>query len=125
MAINILIVDDSVLTRKAIRRILDMLDLPIGEVYEAQDGLDALQILEQKRVGMIMADLHMPRLDGKEFIKKVKESKDKSSIPIFVFSAESNDACIKELLSQGINGFLHKPFTPEKVRETVMANIGR
>ena len=55
MSYNILIVDDSVLTRAAIKRIIDMVDLDVDEVLEAENGVEAFKVLESKSIDVVLA----------------------------------------------------------------------
>jgi len=62
--IDLLIVDDSAAIRKILQRVLRQADVPLGEVYEAADGLEALQVVETQKVSLILADINMPNMDG-------------------------------------------------------------
>ena len=123
MAYNILIVDDSVLTRAAIKRIIDMVDLDVDEVLEAENGIEAFKVLESKNVDVVLADLNMPEMGGVELVHKMKGDDAYSEIPVIVVSTESSVTRIKELLSEGIKDFLHKPFSPEEFRATLAKNL--
>ncbi|MCK5566167.1 MAG: response regulator [Planctomycetes bacterium] len=123
MAYNILIVDDSVLTRAAIKRIIDMVDLDVDEVLEAENGIEAFKVLESKNVDVVLADLNMPEMGGVELVHKMKSDDAYSDIPVIVVSTESSVTRIKELLSEGIKDFLHKPFSPEEFRATLAKNL--
>ena len=64
MAVDILIVDDSSAIRKIIQRVLVQAEVTIGKVMEAGDGIEALAILKENKVGLILCDINMPRMDG-------------------------------------------------------------
>ena len=119
MAINVLIVDDSSLTRKKIRRIIEMTELQVEEFLEAGNGYEALKILDQSSVDLILADLNMPEMSGAEMIHRMKADKLTESIPVVVISTESRTGRIKELLAKGIKDYLHKPFSPEEFKELI------
>lgn len=125
MALNILIVDDSSLTRKAIRRILSMVELEIGEILEAENGLSALKVLDESKVDLVLADLNMPQMGGVEMIHKMKSTETMRSIPVVIISTESSMARIKELLAQGVKDYLHKPFAPEEFRNIIFHTLER
>lgn len=125
MAVNILIVDDSCLTRKAIKRIIGMIDLEIGEIYEADNGIDALEILDRSKVDLVLADLNMPQMGGVEMIQKMKTAETTRSIPVVIISTESSMTRIKELLAQGVKDYLHKPFAPEEFRNIISHTLER
>jgi YesN/AraC family two-component response regulator len=119
MAMNILIVDDSYLTRKAIRRTIGMIDLEIGEIFEAENGSLALKVMDESRIDLVLADLNMPEMGGIEMIQRMKSAETTRSIPVVIISTESSMARIKELLSQGVRDYLHKPFAPEEFRNII------
>jgi CheY-like chemotaxis protein len=84
------------------------------EIIEARNGLDALNYLQDglKKSQMpclIIMDMNMPRMDGKQTISKIKESQELSKIPVVVFTTSSNVAHQKFFESQGIR-FITKPF---------------
>ncbi|MBN1125829.1 MAG: response regulator [Sedimentisphaerales bacterium] len=123
MAYTILIVDDSMLTRMAIRRILEMLDLDMDEILESTNGEEALNQLEEHDVDLVLADLNMPQMGGIELVHRMKASQDTAQIPVVVVSTESSTTRVKDLLAEGVKDFLHKPFTPEEFRAILMKNL--
>jgi len=124
MSMNVLIVDDSSLTRKAIRRIIDMLDLDTENILEAGNGARALEILGQTRVDLVLADLNMPVMDGIEMIYHMRGSEDTKGIPVVIVSTESSQTRIEKLLSDNVKDYLHKPFKPEDFKEVIENAIG-
>jgi two-component system chemotaxis response regulator CheY len=124
MALNILIVDDSTLTRKAIKRIIDMLDLEIAEMVEAENGREALEKLEETRIDLVLADLNMPEMGGIEMIYHMRGNEDTKYIPVVVVSTESSTTRIEGLLADGAKDYLHKPFTPEEFKEVITRVVG-
>jgi len=124
MAYNILIVDDSVLTRMAIKRIVDMIDVEVDRVLEAGNGLEAFEVLDNNDVNLVLADLNMPEMGGIELVDKMKETDGYADIPVIIVSTESSTTRIQELLDKGIQDYLHKPFTPEEFRAVLNKNLG-
>ena len=124
MGLNILIVDDSSLTRKAIRRIIDMVGLDVEQIVEAENGVEALEILEGSNVDFVLADLNMPEMGGIEMIYKMRGNESTKSIPVIVVSTESSTTRIEGLLVDGAKDYLHKPFTPEQFKEVITRTIG-
>jgi len=119
MAVNILIVDDSSLTRKRIKRIIEMTGLDVADFLEAGNGYEALKILDESSVDLVLADLNMPEMSGAEMIHRMKADEATKSIPVVVVSTESKTSRLKELLAKGVNDYLHKPFTPEEFKELI------
>jgi two-component system chemotaxis response regulator CheY len=119
MATNILIVDDSSLTRKKIRRIIEMAGHDVEHFIEAGNGCEALNILDESNVDLVLADLNMPEMSGAEMIRRMKSDELTRSIPVVVVSTESRTSRIKGLLADGVKDYLHKPFTPEEFKELI------
>lgn len=124
MAYNILIVDDSVLTRMAIKRILGMIDIPVGRILEASDGLAALNLLDTQPVDLVLADLNMPQMSGVEMIHQMRQQQNRARVPVVMVTTESSSTRIKELLAEGVRDYLHKPFTPEEFRSVISRYLG-
>ncbi|MBN2317359.1 MAG: response regulator [Sedimentisphaerales bacterium] len=123
MALNILIVDDSCLVRKAIKRIIEMIDLDDGNIYEAENGLEALDLLNKERIDLVLSDLNMPEMGGIEMFQRMKTEDKTKSIPVVIVTTESSVSRVKELLEDGIKDYLHKPFTPEEFREIIFHTL--
>ncbi len=124
MGINVLIVDDSALTRKAVGRILSMVDIDTQEVFEAENGRKALEVLNRERIDLVLADLNMPEMGGIEMIYHMRGNEATKYIPVVVVSTESSNTRIEGLLSHGAKDYLHKPFTPEQFREVLTRTLG-
>ncbi len=124
MALNILVVDDSSLTRKAIKRIIEMLGLDLGQIFEAESGKKALKILDETKVDLVLADLNMPEMGGIEMISHMRDNEAINDIPVVVISTESSTTRIEGLLANGAKAYLHKPFTPEEVKEVIIRTVG-
>ena len=125
MALNILIVDDSKLTRKAIRRIIGMLELEVGELFEAGDGMEAIERINGPvKIDLVLADLNMPKMTGIEMIYELRGNEATKSIPVVIVSTESSTTRVEALLADGAADYLHKPFTPEQIREVLQRTVG-
>lgn len=122
MALNILIVDDSKVIRSVIRKTLDMCGLDINELYEASNGKEALDILGENWIDLILADLNMPVMGGVEMIERMSDDGLLKTIPVIVVSTEGSETRIEELKSRGVRAFIRKPFTPEIIK-SVIADI--
>lgn len=121
---KILIVDDSALTRKAIGRIIEMIDLEFDEVVEACNGREALEMLQRGNIDLVLADLNMPEMGGIEMIYHMASNEVTKNIPVVVISTESSTTRIEGLLANGAKNYLHKPFTPEQVKEVIEETLG-
>ena len=119
MAKNVLLVDDSSTMRKIVSRSLRQAGLDFGEIYEAGDGLEALAMLEQESIDIVLSDINMPNMNGIEFLREKANRPAIKDIPVFMISTETGDDIIGEAKSLGAIGALKKPFTPDKVNEVL------
>ena len=124
MAKYILIVDDSAVVRMATKRIIERSEVEFGQIFEAENGQTALDILEQEQIDLVLADLHMPEMTGVELVHIMRQQDTTRSIPVIVVSAESSPSRIEELEAEGIEGYLHKPFSPEEFRQVILSTWG-
>ena len=121
MGRSILVVDDSAVTRAAIKRIIGMVEgLGNVEVLEADSGSAALEEMDNHHVDLVLSDLNMPEMTGVEMVRQMKSSDQKKSTPVVVISTNPDSIRADELVSEGIAGYLHKPFTPEDIRKVLM-----
>ena len=118
MSLNILIVDDSAAMRSIIRKTLQLSGLPIGELYQAKNGAEGLQMLNENWIDLALVDINMPVMSGETMINHVRENPDTAELPIVVVSTESSDVRIARLREKHVE-FIHKPFAPEDLRQTV------
>lgn len=116
MAYNILLVDDSKTTRAVQKKILGLADVPLGEVFEAENGLEALELLAENWIDLVLTDLNMPEMGGAELIERMKKDSTMATIPVVVISTEGSEQRIEELMVKGIRSYLRKPFTPEDLK---------
>lgn len=124
MTYKILIVDDSATTRAIIKRTIQMAKIPIDQTYEAANGKLALALLAEHSVDLIVADLHMPEMDGVEMSRQILANPLTRSTPVIIVTADPNPQRIAELRQQGVRAILRKPFTPEAVRKVIEEVIG-
>jgi two-component system, chemotaxis family, chemotaxis protein CheY len=119
MSYSILVVDDSPLIRKMMKRSLGLSKLEVGTVHEATNGKEALAVLEKEWIDVVLADIHMPVMSGTELIELMSRDQLLGKIPVVVVSAERSEPAIDHLKKLGICAHLRKPFTPEQVLEVI------
>jgi len=108
MSFNVLIVDDDFINRKLISTLLKKHTDIIGTMVEAENGSEALSILkEDSSINMILLDIMMPILDGKEFLKIFRSDEENNSIPVIVLSTD--DTQRTTVFNYGADAFLLKP----------------
>ena len=119
MATNVLIVEDSVAIRKILKRMLGQVGLPVGEVYEAGDGAEALETLKTQTVKLVLSDINMPVMDGIQLLTELKSKSEFKQIPVIMITTEGGQAKVMEAIQLGASGYVRKPFTPEQIKETL------
>ena len=116
---NVLVVDDD-------REIVDSISIFLsGEGYKAlkaYDGIEALDILSENEVHLMILDIMMPRLDGIKTLMKLRESR---NIPVILLSAKSEDADKIFGLTAGADDYVTKPFNPSELMARVKSQLRR
>lgn len=114
---RILIADDSGTARMFIKQCLEISISEDVEFLEAANGQEALQILKSEAVDLLVSDLNMPVLDGRELIRRVSASPKLHGMPVMVITSSGNEARKRELLDLGAKVVLRKPVNPMKIAE--------
>lgn len=123
MLLDVLIVDDSAAIRKILQRVLKQAEIPLGEVYEASDGLEAIKVLETQKVTLVLADINMPNMDGLQLLKKMKENGAWSALPVIMVTTEGGQAKVMAAAELGAAGYIRKPFTADQIRHSLASYI--
>ncbi|MEN9856005.1 MAG: hypothetical protein RL186_1840 [Pseudomonadota bacterium] len=103
---RILIVDDLQDNIDVIARRLRNRDV---DVYEANDGVEALEILGVTAIDIILCDVMMPGMSGLEVVKKIRSKRSAAALPIIMVSARTDQAIMVECLQAGANDYVTKP----------------
>jgi len=119
MAVDVLIVDDSAAIRKILQRVLRQAEVPLGQVYEAGDGLEALEVLKTAQVTLILADINMPNMDGLQMLAQIKAHPNWKNVPVIMVSTEGSQSKVMEAVRLGAAGYVRKPFNAEQIRLTL------
>jgi two-component system, chemotaxis family, chemotaxis protein CheY len=120
MALNVLVVDDSDVIRSMILKSLRIADVPIAAAFEASNGREALSVLEDNWVDVVIADINMPVMDGLEMLRRIRASGPIADTPVIVVTTEGSTSRVTELADAGVSAFVRKPFTPERIRDVVL-----
>ena len=114
---DVLIVDDSAAIRKILQRVLRQADVPIGQVFEAGDGEEALEMMKTQNIGLVMTDINMPNMDGIQLLTKVKAAEAWKNVPVVLVTTEGSQARVLEAAQLGAAGYVRKPFTADQIKE--------
>lgn len=111
---KILVVDDEPMNIKLIENIMQ--DEPMYEIIPAYSGREALEIVEQQPIDLILLDVRMPDMDGLETLRRIRE---KHQTPVAFITADKNIDTFNEFAALGCDDYITKPFPPLLLREIV------
>lgn len=110
----VLIVDDSRTSRNYVRHVLEKLG--VANFIEAENGVDAVRIMENRLVDLVVTDYNMPEMDGKELIQHIRSKSWQNSVPILMITSEQNHNRLAGMEEWGVSGICDKPFVPEIIK---------
>ncbi len=124
MPVHVLVVDDSPVTRKMVRRAIGQCGIDVASVREAADGAQALEALAAARADLVLADVNMPVLNGVEMVERMAADPGLSRIPVVIVATPMSEDRIARLLDNGARAYLAKPFRPEALKQVIVEILG-
>ncbi|MCE5250236.1 response regulator [bacterium] len=124
MALKVLVVDDSDVMRKIVKRVLGLSGFEIDTIYDAANGDEALMVLVDNEVDVVLTDINMPVMSGTELLKAMKADQRFAHVPVIVVSTEGRTERIASILELGAAGYITKPFKPEDIRLVIKDALG-
>lgn len=122
MAGIVLVVDDEKMTRE----LLGLMLAPAGfEVFFAEDGVDALEKLAERKADVVVLDVMMPRMDGVVTCEHIRRNPETADIPVIMLSAKTHGTAVAEGLAAGANQYLTKPIARKLLIETINTLIAQ
>ena len=121
--LRILICDDDAGTRLLLKRTL-VREFQ-AEVTEAADGLQALELLEERAFDLLVLDLMMPGLDGTGVLKILREQMPLATLPVVILSGQRESETVQTVIQLGVSGFLLKPLHLEATSTRLKAIVQR
>ena len=118
---TILTVDDTASMRQMISFTLNSVG---HEVTQACDGKEALQLLQGRKIDLVIADVNMPNMDGITLVKNLREQPDYKFTPILMLTTESQESRRQQGKVAGATGWIVKPFNPEQLLNVVKKVLG-
>ena len=115
---NFLLTDDSKSSRYMVRHMVRKSEVPVDNIFLAEDGEEALDVLAANDIDIILTDIVMPNMNGFELIKHVKNS-EYSHIPIIPVSSLGSKKDIEFFKENGIDIYLTKVVTQEKINKVL------
>jgi len=118
MNLKVLIVDDDFINRKLLQALLKKHPDMIRDVVEAENGAEALSaVRDDPEINLVLLDIIMPVLDGKEFLKVFRSDSRYSNVPVIVLTTD--DTQKSGVFELGADDFLLKPINEEKLMEKI------
>jgi len=116
---KILTVDDFSTMRRIIRNMLRQLGY--NNIVEAEDGAEALRLLQREKVDFVISDWNMPHMNGLDLLKAIRADDNLKPLPVLLVTAEALKENVVEALKAGVNNYVVKPFTAETLKERIDA----
>lgn len=115
--LQVLVVDDSVFSRQQIVRVLEAMG--IEQLTQAENGVEAFELVKAHFFDLIVTDLNMPKMDGREFIEHVRQESDQPSVPILMVSSEQDARRLAGVQQAGVSALCDKPFNPATIKQLI------
>jgi two-component system chemotaxis response regulator CheY len=116
---RILIVDDSLMMRAMIKRVVKLTNFPVEEILEAGDGAQALTLLEANDVQLLLTDINMPVMNGADLLRRVAGDDRWRNLTRVIISTDGSEARRDQAAELSVRCYLQKPFSPEVLRDVL------
>jgi two-component system chemotaxis response regulator CheY len=119
-----LIIDDSVVMRKVVERAVRQAGIELTEVLQANNGVEALEILRKPEnqgglLDLILSDINMPVMDGLLFLETRKAEGLAMETPVVMITTEGSAPLVRRAIEAGAKGYICKPFTADQIKARV------
>jgi two-component system, chemotaxis family, chemotaxis protein CheY len=118
---KILFVEDSPTMRRIIANSLTKIGFT--QVFDAENGLDALEKLKSSDFDMIITDWNMPEMNGQELVEHLRQQDKYKLTPILMITTRGRQDDFMMAIKSGVNGYIVKPFTPDVLKKKMMELI--
>ena len=120
---NLLIVDDSKIVRRVLtntmRRYFKAPEWLELKIFEAEDGLEAMEVMKKEKVDIMLLDWNMPNMNGEEVVDAVRANKEWGKTRIIMATTEGSKASVLKMIKKGANGYMVKPFQEDAIFKTL------
>ena len=120
---NVLIVDDSKIVRRVLTNTMQRYFKPPEwsevNIFEAEDGVEALEIMKKEQIDIMLLDWNMPNMNGEEVVEAVRSNKEWNKTRIIMATTEGTKESVLKMIKKGVNGYMVKPFNEEAIFKTL------
>lgn len=113
---NILMIDDSITMRKMVKMALKPLTV---NVFEANNGIEGIELLNKEKINFVISDLNMPEMNGFDFIRYMRQNESLNTIPVAIMSTEKKQSAFDTAKELGVAEYIVKPFTMPQLQGIV------
>jgi two-component system, chemotaxis family, chemotaxis protein CheY len=121
--LRVLLVDDSKSSRRHLLRLLN--ELGIEKVTEAVNGKEAVAILQETMVDLVITDYNMPEMDGRELTEYIRTESWQSHVPILMVTSEQNQGRLAAVERAGVSAMCDKPFEAGSIRKLISESFAQ
>jgi two-component system, chemotaxis family, chemotaxis protein CheY len=86
--------------------------------------VEALAVLEARKIGLVLSDINMPNMDGLQFLTSVRSRPEWNSVPVIMITTEGSQEKVLDAVQRGAQGYVRKPFTAEQIKEKISSCLG-
>lgn len=115
--LRVLIVDDSFTSRRMVRQVLERMG--IEQFAEAENGRDAIEHIDREYFDLIITDLNMPEMDGRELSSYIRNQSNQPGVPILMFTSQRDESRLAAIEQSGVSAVFDKPFGADVLRNTI------
>ncbi|WP_211371140.1 response regulator [Dechloromonas hortensis] len=122
-SLRVLLVDDSLASRRHLRRLLE--ELGIERITEAVNGKEAVDLLQETMVDLVITDYNMPEMDGRELTEYIRTQSWQNSVPVLMVTSEQNMGRLAAVERAGVSAICDKPFEAGNIRKLISESLTR
>ena len=115
--LRVLIVDDSFTSRRIIRQMMQ--GMGIEQFSEAENGRQAMEMIENEFFDLIVTDYNMPEMDGEQLSQFIRKQSTQQSVPVLMVTSETDQSRLAGIAQSGVSAVFDKPFTVDTLRTTI------
>lgn len=115
--LRVLIVDDSFTSRRIVRQMLERMG--IEQFAEAENGQQAIELIENQFFDLVVTDYNMPKMDGEQLSRFIRNQSTQQSVPVVMVTSETDTNRLAGIARSGVSAIFDKPFTVDNLRATI------